>query len=86
VSTLRQAQGRSFGNRRIKKPLNESGRKETEKVTRLLTQGDVRGDCKDKNPPFVNCERTPKVKVKFSHHLFAEAGTLTPQPLDIFIL
>jgi hypothetical protein len=52
--------------------------KDAEKIAPLLTQGDICCDCQKKNSPFIGCKRQPIVKVKFSHHLFAEAEILTP--------
>ena len=54
---------------RIKKPLNKSGRRKAEKVLTFLTQSDIRRDCKNKYPSFINRERIPHVVIKPSHHL-----------------
>jgi hypothetical protein len=54
---------------RIKKPLHKSGRRKAEKVLTFLTQGDIRRDCQNKYPSFINRERIPHVVIKPSHHL-----------------
>jgi hypothetical protein len=52
---------------------------EKPKVITFLTQCDIRRDCQNKYPSFINRERIPHVVIKPSHHTsFAEAKTLTP--------
>ena len=53
---------------RIKKPLNKSGRRKAEKVLTFLTQGDIRRDCENKYPSFINRKRIPHIVIKPSHH------------------
>ncbi|MGA2094142.1 MAG: hypothetical protein ABSH16_12170 [Sedimentisphaerales bacterium] len=72
--------------RKKNRSMRAAGERNAEKVTRLSAQGDVGGDCQYKNSSFVECEWNPNSTVKLSHHLFAEAGTLTPQPHYTFAL
>jgi hypothetical protein len=61
---------------RIKKPLHKSGRRKAEKVLTFLTQSDIRRDCQNKYPSFINRERIPHVVIKPSHHQLRRSRNL----------